>query len=186
MPQIPLIGVANPQIDNILGVVEDSYRHGRRRAGVSRDNPDRIRQCDVNEPDSIAKLFVANHPPERRQRAQAEYDGCWVAVCLAVLRRDGFVALEADGTGGTVTTRQFHLTGPKLMANFQANDNGELQVDVLDESDKVVASSQSLTGNRPRGEFGFAQGKLAELQGKRVRLRFRVRNANFYSYWVSN
>ena len=47
-------------------------------------------------------------------------------MCLAVLRRDGFVSLDADEKPGTVTTRPFRCAGTELWANVETKDRGEV------------------------------------------------------------
>ena len=105
------------------------------------------------------------------------------AICLAVLRRDGFISLDADDTEGALLTKPFELTGGKLYANIDAH-KGELRVEALDKDGKVLAVSSPLEGDMPRGEVQWRQGKLADLQGHQVSFRFTLRNAKLYSYWL--
>ena len=68
-----------------------------------RDNPYRFNSDRTRrDPQTLS-------PSERAD--QAEGGG---AVCLAVLRRDGFVSLDAGEQPGTVTTRPFRCAGTKL------------------------------------------------------------------------
>ena len=106
------------------------------------------------------------------------------AVCLAVLRRDGFVSLDAGGERGTVTTRPFRWAGARLLANVKTADGGRLRAEVLDGAGKAVAATHPLDGDRPRGELRWAQAPPASLEGQPVRLRFTLRRASFYSYWL--
>jgi len=105
------------------------------------------------------------------------------AICLAVLRRDGFISLDAGDTEGALLTRPFELTGGKLYANIDAH-KGELRVEALDKDGKVLAVSSPLEGDMPRGEVQWRQGKLADLQRHQVSFRFILRNAKLYSYWL--
>ena len=66
----------------------------------------------------------------RAEPAQPESGGIG-AICLAVLRRDGFVSLDAGVESGTLLTKQFVLAGTTLHLNVDAN-TGELNVTVLD------------------------------------------------------
>ena len=106
------------------------------------------------------------------------------AICLAVLRRDGFVSLDAGETAGTITTKPFKWSGSKLMANVEAREPGELQAAVLDTEGAVIATSQPLTGNQPRGEFRWSPALPQSLHGQQVSLRFTLREASFYSWWL--
>ena len=105
------------------------------------------------------------------------------AICLAVLRRDGFISLDAGEQPGTLSTQPFELSGTKLVVNLDATE-GSLTVEALDDAGSVVAASAELTGDLPQGEVAWTAGSLAELQGKHVRLRFTLRNGSLYSYWI--
>ena len=104
------------------------------------------------------------------------------AICLAVLRRDGFVSLDAGEKSGQLVTRPMVLPGGKMHVNVDAVD-GELGVEVLDAEDKVVAVSEEVSGDLARKEILWKRGTLSQLKGKAVTLRFTLRNARFYSYW---
>ena len=106
------------------------------------------------------------------------------AICLAVLRRDGFVSLDAGETPGTITSKPFKWSGSKLMANVETRDRGELRAEVLDTAGEVIATSQPLKGNHPRGEFRWSQALPKSLHGRQVSLRFTLREASFYAWWA--
>jgi hypothetical protein len=107
------------------------------------------------------------------------------AVCLAVLRRDGFVSLDAGDTLGTLLTKPFNVNGTKLLVNVNAA-GGSLDIEVLDDNEKSLALSQSVTGDRLRASVSWKSGDLARLQGRAIRLRFLLRNARLYSFWLDN
>ena len=52
------------------------------------------------------------------------------ALCLAKLRLDGFVSLDAEGEG-TVVTERFTLNGADLYVNADV-PHGELRAEILD------------------------------------------------------
>lgn len=104
------------------------------------------------------------------------------AICLAVLRRDGFISLDAGKQSGTLLTQPFQLPNGNLFVNVDAL-GGELRVEALDSSGEVQATSAALEGDRTSGEISWKEGSFADLKGKTVSLRFRLRNASFYSYW---
>ncbi len=101
-------------------------------------------------------------------------------ICLAVLRRDGFVSLEAGGTEGHVRTLPFELNVSRLFVNVDAPD-GELQVEVLD-ADRSVARSYPINGDLLRAEVTWFEGGIDGLRGP-TSLRFTLRNGHLYSYW---
>ena len=105
------------------------------------------------------------------------------AVCLAVLRRDGFISLDAGEAQGTIVTQPFKLPASKLFVNVEAF-KGELRIEVVGESADVLAISEPMKGDLLRGEVTWQKGDLAVLKGKAVSLRFTLRNASLYSYWL--
>jgi len=105
------------------------------------------------------------------------------AICLAVLRRDGFISLDAGEQEGVLLTHPFKLTGAKLFLNVDAR-KGEVRIEALDKDGKIVAVSSPLKGDLPRGEMKWEKGNLADLRGHQVSLRFVLRNASLYSYWL--
>lgn len=106
------------------------------------------------------------------------------AICLAVLRRDGFMSLDAGDDGGEVITKPFVLSGGDLSVNVAIGKNGRLDTTVLDDTGSVVAGAEPLTRGQRRGTLNWQSGSLTALRDKTVSLRFTLRNASLYSYWV--
>lgn len=109
------------------------------------------------------------------------WDEC--GICLAVLRRDGFVSLDAGDEEGTVTTRPFRFSGKEVCVNVDAS-TGELATEVIAEDGTCVCFSEPLSGDRPAAELTWQNGELEKIQGSEVALRFTARRARFYSYWI--
>jgi len=107
------------------------------------------------------------------------------AICLAVLRRDGFISLDAGEESGMLLTKPFVLHGTQLSVNVDTL-KGALELEVLDGEDESVAVSHPIVGDQPRGMVEWQSGDLADLQGQTVRLRFTLRKAQFYSFWLDN
>jgi hypothetical protein len=105
------------------------------------------------------------------------------AVCLAILRRDGFMSLDAGEQPGVLTTKPFALEGKRLFVNVDA-PAGSLQVEALDLQGTVLATSVPLTGDQPHGEVKWQQGDLAALQGQTVALRFTLTKGRLFSFWA--
>lgn len=105
------------------------------------------------------------------------------AVCLAVLRRDGFISLDAGEIEGSVLTRPFKMSGADLLVNVDAIHGG-LRVELIDGDDRVVAQSEPLTGDLPRETVKWKNSEIANLLGKTLSLRFTLRYAKLYSYWL--
>lgn len=106
------------------------------------------------------------------------------AICLAVLRRDGFISLDADQREGVVETQPFKLPTGNLHVNADVFD-GALRVEVLNEQRQVVANSKPVNGDLPRAEIEWESGDLAGLADQTVSLRFRLRKGSIYSYWLT-
>jgi len=104
-------------------------------------------------------------------------------ICLAVLRRDGFVSLDAGEQPGQVRTHPFRLAGTRLRVNAAAL-GGELRVELLDAAGARLATSAPLTGDHPWAEVRWQEGNLAAGKDRPVALRFLLRNAQLYSYGV--
>jgi len=110
------------------------------------------------------------------------------AICLATLRRDGFVSLDADQDSGSVTNRPFHWEGERLYLNADAR-KGEITCEILD------ATGQSLTGFGREACIPIADDNVrlaVNWQGQDgmpvpsmgpIQLRISLRNARLYSYW---
>ena len=105
------------------------------------------------------------------------------AVCLAVLRRDGFISLDAGEQEGTLVTEPFELPGEKLFVNVDAV-KGDLRAEVLDAEGRTVARSDPLSGDHPRAELKWSNADAVQLQGVVASLRFTLRRGHFYSYWL--
>ena len=103
------------------------------------------------------------------------------AICLAVLRRDGFVSLAAVSTCGTVTTEPFILPTNKLRLNVNSLQ-GDCKIEVLHNND-VVAQSHPVNGDHPSVAVTWQYGNLQKFFSKEVQLRVTLDNADLYSYW---
>jgi len=106
------------------------------------------------------------------------------AVCLAVLRRDGFVSLNAGETPGTVLTKPFLLPQGRLHVNLAAPE-GSLRVALCDAQGEPLPDlpeSDELVGDRTSFPI---PGRWEALQGRTVRLRFTLRRGDLYAYWFA-
>lgn len=106
------------------------------------------------------------------------------AICLAVLRRDGFVSLDAGKEEGFVLTKPFALPNGDLHLNVNANE-GSIVVQVCDEKGLLVPgfTASSVTGDHLDAVVSWPKADLGKLAGKTVCLRFSLRQALLYSYW---
>ena len=129
------------------------------------------------------------------------------AVCLAVLRRDGFISLDAGGESGSIVTKVLRVPegAKKLFVNVDAA-GGELKAVLLTTAAQALEGfivpqvipvpgattrayplpleSQSITGDHLQAEVAWeGHEDLSALAGKEIRIRFRLRQASLYSFW---
>jgi len=112
------------------------------------------------------------------------------ATGVAILRRDGFVSLNAAAEPRTLLTRPVTFTGRFLFANVEA-PNGELVAEAVGMDGKVIkpftfANCIPLKGDTTIEQIKWKTGdSLLSLAGRPVRFRFRLTNGKFYAFWVS-
>lgn len=111
------------------------------------------------------------------------------AICLAKLRLDGFVSLDAGPEEGSVLTKPLILEGKDLYVNLEA-PAGEVRAEIVDAASQKplpgfsLRESSAVRGDRLDGQISWGNSNLASLAGKTVRLRFSLRNASLYAFWV--
>jgi hypothetical protein len=110
-------------------------------------------------------------------------------ICLAKLRLDGFVSLEAGNGEGSLLTKPLVLTGKRLFINADV-PQGRIQAEIVDENDQAIpgfaaAKCIPFRGDNIKGEIKW-KGKddLSKLIGKKARIRFLLRNASLYAFWI--
>ncbi|MCA9092081.1 MAG: hypothetical protein KDA68_01235 [Planctomycetaceae bacterium] len=108
------------------------------------------------------------------------------AVCLAVLRKDGFVSLDPIAEEGTLITKPIELPGEKLFLNLQCTEAGSAVVEVLDETEGVLAASEPLKGDGIRLPVSWQSGTdWKPSKDQSVRLRVRLAKCALYAFEVS-
>ena len=109
---------------------------------------------------------------------------------LATLRRDGFASMDADASGGTLTTRLVTFSGRYPFVNLDA-PQGELRVEVLDENGSPIlpftwVNCVPVRGDRTGAPVRWSGASdLSTVAGKKVRLRFHLTGGSVYAFWVS-
>lgn len=114
------------------------------------------------------------------------------ALALAKLRRDGFVSLTAAAAGGEILTQPLAHGNGNLYVNANAS-RGELRAEILDP--ETLAPLRGMTAQEClplredtiRGLLGWKNGPVARHaaeRGRGVRIRFILRNADLYSFWI--
>ena len=110
-------------------------------------------------------------------------------ICLAKLRRDGFVSVDAGDETGMLVTKPFRCSGGPLTINASAR-GGMVSVAVLDESGTQYPgySRQECAlfdGDSVRHRVTWREKlSLQELKGKNVRLKIYLKDASLFSFSV--
>lgn len=128
---------------------------------------------------------------ERHGNEQVKFDRKH-AIGLATLRLDGFLGLSAGENAGTVVTKPFKLEGNALLVNVDAH-RGQASLEVFDEfgqpldgfcgEDVVPVTERDELRWHPRWK---KHADLSALRNKVVRLKFRLRDAQLYSFQISD
>jgi hypothetical protein len=119
--------------------------------------------------------------PPKGEKAQG-------AICLAVLRRDGFISLDAGPKEGSVLTRPFVLPRGDLYLNVNAA-GGSAEAQVCDENGAAIAGferSAPIRGDHVEALVRWPKTELAKLAGRAVALRVTLRQAQLYSFWFKD
>ena len=135
-----------------------------------------------------------NGAPRDPSTLSAEERADWIedtlsAVYVSVLRRDGFISLDAEETGGFLLTKPLKMAGDRLFLNLQA-PAGEAHVEVLDETGRAVPGfglddSAAAGGDQVRVAASWkGRDGLSGLAGRTVRLKIHFRDASLYSFWT--
>ncbi len=105
-----------------------------------------------------------------------------------VLRLDGFVSIYAPMEGGELITKPFTFKGSELFLNFSTSAAGDIKVEILDENGKPVPGytveecSEIFGDTVNRAVHWKNKGtNVASLQGKKIKLRFIIRDGDLYS-----
>jgi hypothetical protein len=110
------------------------------------------------------------------------------AICLAVLRRDGFVSLVAGASGGQLTTKSLIAPGGRLSLNVAAHDGGQARVEVLDGDTQPLPGlglkdCVPVKGDAIDQDVRWKSGAdVSQLAGQVVRLRVELKNADLFSF----
>jgi len=127
----------------------------------------------VNGPHSGPKF-----PPDKIVRAFKP------GIGLGVLRRDGFVSLDAGDDEGTVLTKPFAMPEGSLRLNVDAS-NGQAWAAICSEGGAPIEGcerSQAVTGDNMAAPVMW-RNDVRSLSGRTVRLLLSARRAKLYSYW---
>lgn len=136
---------------------------------------------------SVADHNYSNRAKEGTPEWFDEWKKIGTSIGVATLRRDGFVSMDAGDAEGQVTTETFTWPkGARLRINADAT-GGHVIVDVFDEHGErlnVEANARPITGDQIDTSVWLTAGDTDRIAGKEVQLRFRLKNASLYSWWL--
>ena len=99
------------------------------------------------------------------------------------IRMDGFFSWVAPYRGAEVLTKPITVNGNELRLNFETSALGGVAVTLCDENGNALEGYQSYTmfGNSVDRPVEFEKS-LSDLCGKKVRLKFSMKDAHLYSF----
>ena len=106
----------------------------------------------------------------------------------SVLRLDGFVSVSAPMKGGELITTDLIFVGSKVMLNFSSSAAGDIKVEILDDKGNPIPGfaledCPPIFGDSIEREVFWNNGKdLSMINGKPVRLRFILKDADLFSF----
>jgi len=148
--------------------------------------------------------FIAWHPIETQGRfegAPAELslfavESYWTGksdiLRRFTLRVDGFVSFSAPMSGGELVTKPVQFTGNSLWLNFATSAAGSVRVEIQEKNGEPIPGftlddCEELFGDTlDRQVFWLSKGDLSKLNGREVRVRFVLQDADLYSYQFRN
>ena len=104
------------------------------------------------------------------------------------LRLDGFASLGAPLKGGTALTKPLVFEGDRLEINFSTSAGGSMRVEVQDTQGKPIPGFMLDDCHLQYGDqldriVSWKSGTdVSKLEGKPVRLRFELKDADLYSF----
>lgn len=117
--------------------------------------------------------------------------GYW-HLCLATIRKDGFVSLDSQGDGFVLTV-PVECPGGRLHINAQTKSGGRIRVAVRRGDgardgeavdDRAFQDSVEFTGDSTDHVMEWrVGGNQDQLKGQSVRFHFWLNDASLYSYW---
>ncbi|MBL8292810.1 MAG: hypothetical protein JNN08_13285 [Bryobacterales bacterium] len=106
------------------------------------------------------------------------------------LRLDGLASLHAGYEGGEMTTRPFLFTGSALDINYSTSAAGSVRVQVEDARGGAIEGfrfedCREIIGDQISRKVTWGAANLASLQNRTVRLRFKLHDADLFSWQVA-
>jgi len=190
---------ANPRYGT--GLTETLLMASRDGVRFNRWNDAFIRP-GIQRPDTwnYGHLSVACHAVETRSvlagapdelslyGKESGWTGTSCALRRYTLRLDGFVSINAPLTGGELITKPVTFTGRQLRLNFATSAAGAVRVELQRPDGSSVPGfsledCHEVFGDTIDREVTWkSDARLADLNGKPVRLRFALHDADLYAF----
>ena len=116
----------------------------------------------------------------------------WAYASLGIFgtrqRLDGFVSMDADYQGGSLTTTPLVFSGRRLILNQNAGGQGTIFVELRDLNNQPIrgyelADCEEITCNDVRWEVRWrGSADISQLAGRPIRLHFKMRAAKLYAF----
>lgn len=104
------------------------------------------------------------------------------------MRLDGFASIEALAKGGELLTKPITFAGIAMYLNFATSAAGEIRIELCDIEGKAIEGfsrddCKEIIGNEIERKVIWSESKsLTELEGKPVRIRFILKEANLFAF----
>lgn len=143
--------------------------------------------------DKLHFYYTAFKGDESNLNPMHSWNGMYAnaSMGLAVLRRDGFISMNAkENEEGMLLTRLIKFSGKYLFVNIDGKD-GVLYAEVCSKNGKALKGFSRfdcvpITADSTKKVVEWKNGKsLESCANMPVRLKFYLTNAKLYSFWVS-
>ncbi|MFV0390040.1 MAG: hypothetical protein ACK5NT_14955 [Pyrinomonadaceae bacterium] len=104
------------------------------------------------------------------------------------IRIDGFVSVKGSANGGELLIKNLVFSGNSLNLNFSSSAAGELRVEILDSDGKTIPNfslddCDVIFGDSLNRKVSWnGNSDVSSLEGKTIKLRFKLKDADLYSF----
>jgi len=113
-----------------------------------------------------------------------------VEIGMATLRLDGFAAMAAGDAEGSILTKPLRFDTGRLLVNGNMESGGYIKAEVVATDRRICAgyelrSCVPVTDDSIRASIEWKGKTAVRVSGGRdCRLRFVLKNAELYSFWI--
>lgn len=140
-----------------------------------RPGPDPKNWTDRNQ--MTAAGIIETAPDEWSLYVSEHYRSADHRIRRVTVRKQGFSSMHADAKGGEFTTKPLKFTGRQLVLNYATSAAGSVQIEVLDETGKVLATMPELYGD----ELEAKALDVSAFKDQSIRLRVKLKDADLYA-----